>query len=93
MLNLLYGRRISDRAYRYLWDGRVVLSGLNPFHHTPAEIDRLGPESAADSALGRLWRLSGRSVPVRTIFERVHHREVPTIYPPASQAVFRSRLS
>jgi hypothetical protein len=88
-LILLVSRPIQEiDYYRYLWDGRVVLSGLNPFEYAPAEIDRLGPESAPDSALGRLWRLAGTSAPLRTIFERVHHRAVPTIYPPASQAVF-----
>lgn len=88
-LILLFSRPIQEiDYYRYLWDGRVVLNGLNPFRHAPAEIDRLGPESAADSPLGRLRRVADSSVPVRTIFERVHHREVPTIYPPVSQAIF-----
>jgi hypothetical protein len=88
-LILLISRPIQEiDYYRYLWDGRVVLNGLNPFQYAPAEVDRLGPEAEADSAPGRLWRLAGTSAPVRTIFERVHHREVPTIYPPASQAVF-----
>ncbi len=74
--------------YRYLWDGRVVLNGLNPFHLEPAEMDRLGPFAAADTPQGRLWQLSRTSESVQTIFERIHHREVPTIYPPTSQAVF-----
>jgi len=74
--------------YRYLWDGRVVLNGIDPFRFAPAELDRLGPAADSSSAPGRLWRLSRESDSVRTIFERIHHREVPTIYPPASQAVF-----
>lgn len=28
---------LSDDAYRYLWDGRLLLNGQNPYHHTPAE--------------------------------------------------------
>lgn len=88
-LILLFSRPIQEiDYYRYLGDGRVVLHGLNPFRHAPAEIDRLGPGSEPDSPPGRRWRLACTSVPVRTIFERVHHRQVPTIYPPAFQAVF-----
>ncbi|MHB1561979.1 MAG: hypothetical protein ACYC61_31410, partial [Isosphaeraceae bacterium] len=86
---LLFSRPIQEiDYYRYLWDGRVLLNGLNPFAYAPAEIDRLGLDSAPDSMPGRLWGIRSRSVPIRTIFERVHHREVPTIYPPASQLVF-----
>jgi hypothetical protein len=74
--------------YRYLWDGRVVIDGMDPFRHAPAEVDRIGPDARSRSVPGRLWGLSRSSEAVRTIFERIHHREVPTIYPPASQAVF-----
>ncbi len=88
-LILLVSRPIQEiDYYRYLWDGRVILSGLNPFHYAPAEIDQLGRESAVDASLGQLRRLAGTSVSVQTIFERIHHREVPTIYPPAAQMVF-----
>jgi len=78
--------------YRYLWDGHVLLAGMNPFEYAPAEIDESGPGSAAKSRPGRLWALTHRSESVRTIFERVHHREVPTIYPPVAQAVFAASV-
>lgn len=29
---------LSDDAYRYLWDGKTLLHGLNPYAHTPASI-------------------------------------------------------
>ncbi len=74
--------------YRYLWDGHVLLAGMNPYEYSPAEIDESGPVSSAQLKPGRLWKLTHSSGSVRTIFERVHHREVPTIYPPASQLVF-----
>jgi len=74
--------------YRYLWDGRVLLSGLDPYQLAPAELDRLGAAAEPGSALSRTWELSRASEPLRTIFERIHHREVPTIYPPVAQAVF-----
>ena len=74
--------------YRYLWDGRVLLAGMNPFEYAPAEIDESRAGSDPRSRLGRLWTLTHKSESVRAIFERVHHREVPTIYPPVAQLVF-----
>ncbi|RUL87953.1 hypothetical protein [Tautonia sociabilis] len=74
--------------YRYLWDGRVLLAGVSPFRLAPAEVDRLGPSAGEGAPAGVLWRLSRSSEAVRTIFERVHHREVPTVYPPMAQVVF-----
>lgn len=74
--------------YRYLWDGRACASGFNPFRYSPAQVETSGPGADPRTHLGGLWQLAQASAPVRTIFERVHHREVPTVYPPASQAVF-----
>jgi hypothetical protein len=28
---------LSDDVYRYVWDGRVLLSGVNPYAHAPAD--------------------------------------------------------
>lgn len=28
---------LSDDVYRYLWDGRLVVAGVNPYHHVPAD--------------------------------------------------------
>jgi len=36
----------SDDVWRYLWDGRVQLAGLNPFHHAPAETAVAGIDDA-----------------------------------------------
>jgi hypothetical protein len=27
---------LSDDAWRYIWDGRLLLNGINPYHHIPA---------------------------------------------------------
>jgi hypothetical protein len=74
--------------YRYLWDGRVCLHGLNPYRYAPAQVERGREEPDAPADLAALGRLSTESPAVHTIFERVHHRDVPTVYPPAAQAVF-----
>jgi alpha-1,6-mannosyltransferase len=28
---------LSDDAWRYMWDGRLVLHGINPYHYAPAD--------------------------------------------------------
>jgi hypothetical protein len=59
----------SDDVYRYLWDGRVQRSGIDPYAHPPD-----APELAAlrDDA-----------------FQHVNNRDLPTIYPPGAQLLFR----
>jgi hypothetical protein len=54
---------------RYLWDGRLVASGISPYRSTPS-----APEHAV-----------ARRLPA---FSDIEHVDVPTIYPPLSQATF-----
>lgn len=66
---LLYDHDI----WRYLWDGRVAASGINPYVHAP--------ESAAlDSLEDGVWG---------EIRWNVNHPHLRTIYPPAAQGLFR----
>jgi hypothetical protein len=75
--------------YRYLWDGRVTLHGHNPYAYSPYQVDSLPTLTAeAPADLAALGQLANRSETLRTVFDRVHHRAVPTAYPPVAQAVF-----
>lgn len=65
---------LSDDIYRYIFDGRNVAHGINPYTVTPA--DRI-----ADEAVGR-W--PGE----RAIAGRINHPELATIYLPTSQWMF-----
>ncbi len=59
---------LSDDTLRYVWDGKVLAAGFNPY--------RLAPESPELAALrDPLW-------------ERMPHKEVPTVYPPLALALF-----
>ncbi|MFB3883141.1 MAG: hypothetical protein ACE149_17875 [Armatimonadota bacterium] len=60
---------LSTDAYRYLWDGRVANTGVNPFVYPPdaPELRELRDAN---------WRL-------------ISFKQVPTIYPPAAQLLFR----
>jgi len=63
--------------YRYVWDGQTVMQGANPYVHAPEEAYEQGEVPAV--ALGE----AGEQV-----YERINYRGVPTIYPPAAQALF-----
>lgn len=74
--------------YRYLWDGRVLAAGINPYTYSPKEIEAARDQGMAAPAMNRLVQLLRRSPEVATICSRINHRSVPTIYPPLSEALF-----
>lgn len=74
--------------YRYLWDGRVTQAGVNPFRYSPEEIEFAERAADVPEDLARSSELRQASPAVAEIFARIHYREVPTVYPPASQLVF-----
>ena len=73
---------LEDDFYRYLWDGKLVAQGFNPYFYAPAEI-RAG--TGRGDELGMLTDIAGESEPV---FSRINHPQLRTIYPPLAQAVF-----
>jgi hypothetical protein len=74
----------EDDAYRYLWDGRAVLAGVNPYAHAPAEV------SSARAPAGDLATLRAflEEPGARQVHSRINHPHLPTVYPPASLAAF-----
>ena len=83
----------EDDIYRYLWDGRVLHHGVNPYLFSPGEIEAYektpGVFSPGDAPkLKLLARLSRSTDAVSSGFARINHREYATIYPPACQGVF-----
>jgi len=81
--------------YRYIWDGQVAMAGVSPFRYSPAEVLGANPfvptdvDQALDQSLLKLRRVRDESEAKRQILERIHYGEVPTVYPPVSQAVFQ----
>lgn len=74
--------------YRYLWDGRVLAAGINPYRYSPAQVEAAREAASANEELQHLNHLLRRSPEVSHIFSLIDHRSVPTIYPPLSEAVF-----
>ncbi len=86
---LLWSQPIQELdLYRYLWDGRVLAAGINPYRYSPAQVEAARDADAANVELKQLNQLLQRSPEVAKIFSHIDHRSVPTIYPPLSEAVF-----
>ncbi|MFQ5952721.1 MAG: hypothetical protein ACE5JK_04875 [Candidatus Omnitrophota bacterium] len=73
--------------YRYLWDGKVFKSGINPYKYAPGDLEHPvgGFTPAEEKELAGLQKLREQN-PV--YFDRIGHRWAPTIYPPSAQLVF-----
>ena len=89
-LIVLFSEPIQEvDLYRYLWDGAVTDQGINPYQYSPAEIrDALGSEND-DPNIAKLVGLVESDDGLSRVLERVHFAELPTVYPPVSQLVFR----
>lgn len=84
---------LEDDVHRYLWDGAVLSSGESPYHFSPqqimdARLDRELELSPAERVrLDALVALS-RAPDLEPSYLAINYPSVPTIYPPAAQAVF-----
>jgi len=92
----------EDDVYRYLWDGKVFAHGINPFKFSPQEINEYKflkiqepiyfnslYEEHEQNELSILNDLKWESDRTLQFMERINHPDVPTIYPPLAQYVFR----
>lgn len=64
---------LSDDVYRFIWDGRLLVQGYNPFDHLPAYYREEGHSVPGLSA---------------ALFQELNSPEYFTIYPPVAQATF-----
>ena len=77
--------------YRYLWDGKVLATGVSPYRYSPSDV--LEKRVIEDRQYEDLVALSTRSASNHTILSRIHFSEYTTIYPPVSQIVFGVSMS
>ncbi|MEM9294321.1 MAG: hypothetical protein AAGA57_00830 [Planctomycetota bacterium] len=78
---------LEDDHFRYLWDGRVVLAGEDPYAVAPAEVLRGLNQERLSTREGALWD-AAREPGARATLERINHPEVRTIYPPVAELAF-----
>lgn len=97
----------STDAFRYVWDGRVQLSGTSPYRYAPLDdalaplrdpflFPRLGPDDA--SGFTTLPSLPSDRARLREVGRadprtRINRPRVPTIYPPVAQGWFAAVAS
>ncbi len=84
--------------YRYIWDGAVTTTGVSPFRFSPEQVrtasldatsfDATSFDNGVDPSLQRLVELQRQRPALAEILSRIHYGELPTVYPPISQAVF-----
>ena len=74
--------------YRYLWDGKVVSKGINPYQFSPQNVRNTHAATAPNTDLRHLATLAITSSEWQQILKRIHFGELTTVYPPVSQAVF-----
>ena len=88
-VTLLFSHTIEEiDLYRYLWDGAASTQGVNPFRYAPQQVLAATNDGNLPDDLARLVRLRDDSPEMTAILKRIHFGELPTIYPPVSQAVF-----
>jgi Glycosyltransferase family 87 len=99
---LFAGQHITNDAYRYVWDGRVQLSGVSPYRYSPLD-DHLahlrdpllfpGLRPDQSSGVGTVRTLPSDKHQLRLLATqdtrtRMNHSRVTTIYPPVAEAWF-----
>ncbi len=74
LLGMLHLPLLSDDVYRFIWDGRLLSHGYNPFLYLPKEI--LSTPIAAQAGL------------TEPLFQKLNSPEYFTVYPPLLQGWF-----
>ncbi len=74
-------------AYRYIWDGNLVANGISPYRYSPLEAQQSTPQSK-DPLRVKIAEIRQDDPGLNAVLHRVHFSELPTAYPPTSQAVF-----
>ena len=86
--------RQSDDLYRYIWDGRVQVAGIDPYAYVPAArpLDGLRDEflwhPGADHCLSPSYVSKHPAADLVAGCTLINRPSVPTIYPPVAEAYF-----
>ncbi len=71
---LLSSPELSDDFFRFVWDGRILLAGENPYLHLPAVL--IGAPEITDIGL------------TQELYNGLNSKNYFTVYPPVSQLVY-----
>jgi len=70
---------LSDDAYRFVWDGRLILAGHNPMEYLPT--DAIDLPDAEEAGL------------THALFMQLNSKDYYTVYPPLHQAFFAAGVA
>ena len=75
---------LSTDVWRYLWDGRVINAGINPYRYPPqaARAPRAPEDRKPPADVRTLRALRDEN------WRPINYKRVPTIYPPLAQMLF-----
>ena len=74
--------------YRYLWDGEVCSQGVSPFRFSPTTVINAMEVETGNRDLDFLASHARNNRSLDELLHKIHFRDLPTVYPPTSQAVF-----
>ena len=88
---VLFSQPIQEvDIYRYIWDGAVANKGVSPYRYPPQQIAlAAGAPDRDDGDISRLADMVVADEGLHEVLRRVHFGQLPTVYPPISQVVFR----
>ena len=68
----------SDDFNRFVWDGKIIVDGENPYEKSPSNHMEMLGENAPDD--------------LRDLYENLNSKGYYTVYPPVNQAIFSSSV-
>jgi hypothetical protein len=74
LLLLFATPQLSDDVYRFIWDGRLLVHGFNPYLYLPSDI--IHTDTAVIANLDEI------------LFQQLNSPDYFTVYPPLNQALF-----
>jgi alpha-1,6-mannosyltransferase len=71
---LISSPELSDDFFRFIWDGRILIAGGNPYAHLPSVLN--GAEEVIETGL------------TPELYQGLNSKQYYTVYPPVSQVVY-----
>jgi alpha-1,6-mannosyltransferase len=75
----------ENDTYRYIWDGKVALVGINPYKYPPIQASIKPTLKELQPDFEKLKSLKEEDP---KSYWRISFKDIPTIYPPLAQTVF-----
>jgi len=75
----------ENDIYRYVWDGKVITAGINPYKYPPIQASIKPVSTDQQNDFEKLKSLRDEDP---KFYRYISYKDVPTIYPPLTQAAF-----